>query len=655
MRYLTLLLVCCASIQFSASAQFTRYIIQFKDKQGSAFTLSNPAAFLSQRAIDRRNRYQIPVDETDLPVSASYLQTLQSIGGVNILNTSKWFNQVCVRLDDPAALTSINALPFVRASRPLAPRPAPSRVVADKFARESISSEALPQARPANPADRYNYGQASAQVRLHRTEFLHNLGFNGNGMRMAVMDGGFLNYLTLPTFDSVRTNNQILGTWDFVDNKQSVNEEHVHGMYCLSTIAANLPGSFVGTAPGASFFLFRTEDVSAEYPIEEQNFVAAAERADSAGVDVFSVSLGYNTFDNSQFDYTYADMNGRTALISRGCNMAARKGIGVVVAAGNAGLDAWRYITAPGDADSVLTAGAVNTSMTPANFSSYGPASDGRVKPDLVAVGSRTVIANANTGAPGFGSGTSYSCPILAGVYACLWQAFPEESNITLLDQLRKSAGNFAAPNDRIGYGAPDVKKAFVSLQKKGFSRQLGAAPGCKGLFNWSVKAGLGMRMVLERRLPEETDYKPVDTVVADGAFIRRDFFFEDDWSDLPDGINVSYRIGMQIGADTSYYLDSASIVFPGNCYPIPAKEVTLFPNPVHNNLNILAYRSAPATISAVVYNSAGQQVASLPVQPLRGRQQFILPLQPLSRGTYSVAVFIDNKRVLVQKIFRGN
>jgi hypothetical protein len=220
---------------------------------------------------------------------------------------------------------------------------------------------------------------------------------------------------------------------------------------------------------------------------------------------------------------------------------------------------------------------------------------------------------------------------------------------------LRKSAGNFAAPNDRIGYGAPDVKKAFVSLQKKGFSRQLGAAPGCKGLFNWSVKAGLGMRMVLERRLPEETDYKPVDTVVADGAFIRRDVFYEDDWSDLPDGINVSYRIGMQIGADTSYYLDSASIVFPGNCYPIPAKEVTLFPNPVHNNLNILAYRSAPATISAVVYNSAGQQVASLPVQPLRGRQQFILPLQPLSRGTYSVAVFIDNKRVLVQKIFRGN
>jgi len=335
--------------------------------------------------------------------------------------------------------------------------------------------------------------------------------------------------------------------------------------------------------------------------------------------------------------------------------MASRKGIGEVVAAGNAGLDAWRYITAPGDADSVLTAGAVNTSMTPANFSSYGPSSDGRIKPDLVAVGSRTVIANSNTGAPGFGSGTSYACPILAGVLTSLWQAFPEESNFTLMDHLRKSAGNFNAPNDRIGYGAPDVKKAFVSLVKKGFSSRLNTAQGCKGIFSWSAKAGSGMRFFVERRLHDEADYKPVDTVDAEGTFQRRDFFYEDDWSSLPDGITIRYRLRMQIGTDTSFHLDSASIVFPGNCYPIPAKEVTLFPNPVRNNLNILAYRSAPATLSAVVYNSAGQQVASLPAQPLRGRQQYILPLQTLSRGTYSVAVFIDNKRVLVQKIFRGN
>ncbi len=655
MRTFVLLLFFIVVFFSTASAQFSRYIVQFTDKQGSGFSISNPSAFLSQRAIDRRYRYQIAVDETDLPVSATYLQTLQSIGGVNILNTSKWFNQVCVRLDNPNTLAAINSLPFVRNSRPIAPRPLRPGPVVDKFAAEAISTASLPAARPANPADRYNYGQAFAQAHLHRTEFLHNLGFNGKGMQLAVMDGGFLNYLTLPTFDSVRTNNQILGTWDFVDNKTSVNEEHVHGMYCLSTIAANLPGSFVGTAPGASFYLFRTEDVSAEYPIEEQNFVAAAERADSAGVDVFSVSLGYNTFDNSQFDYTYADMNGRTALISRGCTMASRKGIGVVVAAGNAGLDSWRYITAPGDADSVLTAGAVNTSMTPANFSSYGPTSDSRVKPDLVAVGSRTVIANSNTGAPGFGSGTSYACPILAGVFASLWQAFPEESNHTLLDVLRKAAGNFNTPNDRIGYGAPDVKKAFVSLVKKRVNIQLAPAPGCKGTLSWSVKAGSGMRFIVERRLPAESSYTPVDTVDAEGAFRRADFVYEDDWSSLQEGITVSYRLGMSIGVDTSFYLDSANIVFPGNCYPIPAKEVTLFPNPVRNNLNILAYRSAPAIISAVVYNSAGQQVASLPVQPLRGRQQYILPLQTLSQGTYSVAVFIDNKRVLVQKIFRSN
>ena len=390
------------------------------------------------KVLKRRARYTIPIDQTDLPVNPAHIDSIRLSGNVTILNISKWLNQVCISTSDATALTKINSLSFVMASAPIAARPQPM-IITPVNKQLDPPNETTPNtpATAQKPVDLYNYGSAYAQIHTHNAEFLHNHGFSGKGMQLALMDAGFFNYKTLPTFDSIRKNNQILGTWDFVANEESVNEDHAHGMTCFSTIAANLPGSFVGTSPKSSFYLFRTEDISSEYPIEEQNWLAAAEKADSLGVDVFSVSLGYNYFDNSVFNYTYSKMDGNTTLISRACDLAAKKGILVVAAAGNDGNTSWKYITTPADADSVLSVGAVNAARQTAVFSSYGPSSDGQIKPDVAAIGQGAVIADQTTGAPTYGNGTSYACPIMAGIVSCLWQAFPEVNNMGIIDVFR--------------------------------------------------------------------------------------------------------------------------------------------------------------------------------------------------------------------------
>jgi subtilisin family serine protease len=204
--------------------------------------------------------------------------------------------------------------------------------------------------------DFFNYGAGSlAEINLHKGQFLHNIGLRGQGMVIAILDGGFFNYTTLDAMDSIILNNQVLDTWDFYSNNTTVSDDHPHGMQCLSTIAANIPGQFIGKAPKANFMLYRTEDVNSEYPIEEFNMVCGMERADSAGADVISASLGYSEFDDASFDHTYAQMNGNTTIAAIGADLAAKKGILFVAAAGNEGGTAWHYIMTPADGDSVLS------------------------------------------------------------------------------------------------------------------------------------------------------------------------------------------------------------------------------------------------------------------------------------------------------------
>ncbi len=562
MKKITLLIfIGLFAAQGETYAQFSKYIIRLKDKGTNPFSISNPIQYLTQRSIDRRTRYGIAIDSTDLPITPRYIDSIRLAGAVTILNTSKWLNQVAIQTTDAAALAKINSFPFVIGTAPMAPRPG--------FAAETPVNKKLdaPLTNILNPApgsiiaaDYYNYGLSYGQVRIHNGEFLHNRGFRGQGMRMAVLDAGFFNYLTLPTFDSVRNSGQILGTWDFVAGNASVNEDNSHGTSCLSTIAANMPGVFMGTAPKTSFYLYRTEDVASEYPIEEQNWAAGIERADSLGVEISSTSLGYFTFDNPIFNYTYANMDGNTTLSAKAADLAAKKGILCLMAAGNEGNSAWRFIITPSDADSVMAVGAVNTAGVVGGFSSYGPSSDGQIKPSVAAVGVGAVVANASTGQPTFGNGTSYACPNMAGLATCLWQAFPEINNMGIINVMQAAATRATNPNDRVGYGIPDMKKAFVMLIKQLYT-QLSAVANCAVNLQWTAKTDSVISIVVERKLPAETNYSTISTHTSTGAFLSRNFSFTDDLRSFPT-TGVKYRFKMNIAADTSFYLDSMTINF---------------------------------------------------------------------------------------------
>src|SRR6188508_2923433 len=375
-------------------AQFTRYVVKLKNKGGNPFSLSTPSAYLSQRALDRRTKYGVAVDSTDLPVTPSYVTQIRNVPLVTVLNISKWHNSVTIQTTDPNAITTINGLPFVQSVAAIATR-----------TQNNITGKLITADQPYIPSQRgtdmtgdfFNYGAGSlAEINLHKGQFLHNIGLRGQGMVIAILDGGFFNFTTLDAMDSIIINNQVLDTWDFYTNNTTVSDDHPHGMQCLSTIAANIPGQFIGKAPKANFMLYRTEDTNSEYPIEEFNMVCGMERADSTGADIISASLGYSDFDDASFDHTYAQMNGNTTIAAIGADLAAKKGILFVAAAGNEGGGAWNYIITPADGDSVLTVGAVSTSGAVGSFSSYGPSSDGQVKPDVASIGVNAMVQSTN-------------------------------------------------------------------------------------------------------------------------------------------------------------------------------------------------------------------------------------------------------------------
>ncbi|MGG9960674.1 S8 family serine peptidase [Ferruginibacter sp. SUN106] len=554
---LLLLVIFFANYSFSQS---TRFIIRFKDKGTSPYSLSNPSVYLTNRAIQRRTRYNLAIDSSDLPITPRYIDSIRLAGAVTILNSSKWLNQVAIQTTDVNALNKISTFSFVISTAPIAALIQPTEVPVNKqldAAGNFAPGDHLPQ---NTISDYYSYGQSFGQVHLHNGEFLHNRGFRGDGMQMAILDAGFYHYLSLPTFDSIRNNNQVLGTWDFVAGNASVDEDHTHGMNCLSTIAANMPGVFMGTAPKTSFYLYRTEDVNSEYPIEEQNWAAGIEKADSLGVDVCSTSLGYFTFDNAAFNHTYADMDGNTTLIAKAADMAAKKGMLIVVAAGNEGTSSWHYIITPADADSVMAVGAVTTAGVVGGFSSFGPSSDGQVKPSVAAVGVGAVIANSSNGLPTFGNGTSFACPNMAGLSTCLWQAFPEVNNMTIINTLQQSATKAANPDDRVGYGIPDMKKSFVMLINQLHSQQV-AVSNCKTNLQWNVKTDSVINLVVERKLPADINYIPLNTLSSTGAFAARNFTYTDDLAAIT-STTIKYRLKVNIASDTSFYIDSATVNF---------------------------------------------------------------------------------------------
>jgi serine protease AprX len=461
-------------ISSSLVAQEVPYSIKLKYKKNISYSLSKPSSFLSQKAIDRRNRYRIPIDSSDLPVNTRYIDSIASIPGVRVASNSKWLNTIFIETSDPSAIEKINSFYFVDRSEKL------SVIIPTTKDKVSVDYKKEPanivrNARIASRSvldqhgiteDSINYGMNAAQVNIHEGEFLHKLGFRGQGMTIAILDGGFKSYKTNPALDSVRNNGQIKGEYDFVMNEISVNEDNVHGANCFTILAANRPGFIVGTAPKANYWLFRTEDAATEKPIEEQNWIAAVERADSAGADMISSSLGYANFDDPSFDHTYANRDGNTALITIAADMAAKKGMLIMNSAGNSGNASTdlKYIFCPADGDSVMTVGAVNASGSIAPFSSWGPNYAGKIKPNIVSLGWNAVYANT-AGDPVTGNGTSYSNPNIAGLIACLWQAFPEFTNMQVIDAVQKSADRYSNPDDRYGYGIPNFRIAYNYLE----------------------------------------------------------------------------------------------------------------------------------------------------------------------------------------------
>lgn len=440
----------------SAQSPPTTYLIRFNNKSGTPFAPDAPEAFLSPRAIDRRAVQGISVDSTDLPVDPVYITTVLAQGDVQLVNRSKWFNAITVRTSDTVALAAIGELPFV--TQVVLTRrlhgPAPD---AGKFTRPM-------DARGGRGGGDADYGPSFNQLALMNGQVLHELDARGQGMLIGVLDSGFDGVDSLPAFAELRDRGGITLTRDMVEHDGDVYADHWHGRSVLSCMAGIIQGQLIGSAPDADYVLLRSEDAGTENLVEEDNWIAAAELADSIGCDVINTSLGYTVFDDSLLNHAYADMNGTTTRISIAAGMAAQKGMIPVCSAGNSGETAWYHIGAPADAIDILAVGAVNSDGQSAAFSSRGPSADGRVKPDVCAVGEGAIGLRLEGDSIAAINGTSFAAPILAGMVACLWQLHPDRSAHDIMFAVRSSAHLWSDPNDSLGYGIPDFQQAHDHL-----------------------------------------------------------------------------------------------------------------------------------------------------------------------------------------------
>lgn len=455
MRKRLLILSTLVLLAAGASAQqdTLKYRISLRDKAATAYSLERPEQFLSQKAIERRRKQNLAIDSTDLPVCRKYVDEIRR-QGVNVIVTGKWENFVTVSCNDSALIDRIAALSFVRTAEKVwtAPKTKGEMMSAT---RDSVVNT------PKIYTDSI-YGPAITQIQLSNGDKLHDAGFKGQGMTIAVIDAGFHNLDKITAMQNIR----VLGTKDFVNPQADLFAESSHGMSVLSCIGMNRPGIMTGTAPEASFWLLRSEDEYSENLVEQDYWAVAVEFADSVGVDVINTSLGYYAFDDKSKNYKYRDLDGHHALMSRQASRIADKGMVLVCSAGNSGMGSWKKITPPGDAENVLTVGAVNKRALLAPFSSIGNTADNRIKPDVVAVGEGSDVIRTD-GNQGKANGTSFSSPIMCGMVACLWQACPKLTAKELIELVRSSGDRADCPDNIYGYGVPDIWKAYNSYKQK--------------------------------------------------------------------------------------------------------------------------------------------------------------------------------------------
>ncbi|MEI8085385.1 MAG: S8 family peptidase [Paludibacter sp.] len=446
--HLSIILLLFIAISIQASTTSYYFYVQFANKNNSPYSLTNPSEFLSAQSIARREHRAPIYDSTDLPINPSYLSQVNNLG-VNIHNRSKWMNGVTVLIRDSSVMSQVRALSFV------------------KFVQYTGKLDGAATISAKKIKTTINYGTATSQIDQLNGKYLHNLGYRGKDIVIAILDAGFNNANTNIAFDSLRLQGRLLGTKDIINPNSNIFAEDGHGAMVLSTMTGNLPNQFLGTAPDASFWLIRTEYVPTEYLVETDFWASGIEFADSVGVDVVNSSLGYTEFDDASMNFTYADMNGKVSRASRAATLAAQKGIIVVNSAGNDGNKAWHNIGVPADAEGIVTVGAVTSTGSPSSFSSFGPSSDFRVKPEICSMGTSAAVVSTS-GTTISGNGTSFASPIMAGMMACFLQAsksiYPPCDVPTLLKTVFESGSLYANPTAQMGYGIPNFQLALAKL-----------------------------------------------------------------------------------------------------------------------------------------------------------------------------------------------
>ncbi|WP_312992518.1 S8 family peptidase [Chryseobacterium flavum] len=463
------LLFCFLTGSYILSAQTQLVFVYFNGKPNKAAFYANPLSELSQKSLNRRTALGIPLNDQDAPVESSYLQNLQNMG-FTVVDYSKWLNGAAVNAT-PAQITTLQAQPFVTSVQ--------------SFARNSTATSPIKPVNkwknhtdPTNkPLTSFNYGEGAAQIDQVNIRPLHLAGYTGTGISIAVIDAGFPFVNTGSAFSRLWTNNKIKAGYDFVTKSSNIYNSSLseHGSVVLGAIGGYLENTFAGSAPDADFYLYRSENAAVEIPEEELYWIEAAEEADRKGVEIITSSLGYNVFDDPQYNYSYSDMNGTTSFIARAAQIAAEKGIFVLVAAGNSGSEPWHYLLTPADNAKVFTIGAVDISGSSSGFSSYGPNASGVIKPDGSAQGTATTSVNNNSTL--IVNGTSIATPIAAGGVACLIQAFPGMDREQIRTKLRQTASLYPGHTDQMGYGilnfgslyntlniSESIKKEIVSL-----------------------------------------------------------------------------------------------------------------------------------------------------------------------------------------------
>ncbi len=432
-----------------------KYWILFEDR--GAGEPEDLTAEISDRALERRIRRGLDAAATaDFSVSTNYIRSL-SESGVQHRVVSRWLNGVSAYLT-PTQLKQVRDLPFVRVVRPVGSSYVARTTPALDLTDRSVASPLF------SPSASMNYGPSVTQLSVANAIPPLEAGYNGTGVRLGFLDTTYDGF-SHPAFTALRDDERLIEVRDFTGLPQS----NTHGRSVASIAIGNQPGELVGPAHGVEVLAATTEYAPTETNQEEDNFVAGMEWLEAMGADVVNVSLGYTTFDEGQNSYTIADLDGDTGITTVAADIAASLGVVVVTSAGNwvsfgcgSPAECWYRIGTPADGDSVVAVGAVDATGTRGYFSSYGPTADGRIKPDVSAMGVSVYHAQSSTGY-GSGSGTSFSAPMVSGVVCQMLQANPGLKPMQVLDILRQSGNQSQNPDNSLGWGVINAEVAVAA------------------------------------------------------------------------------------------------------------------------------------------------------------------------------------------------